>query len=50
MHLNHGGDLLYAGGTDEVVWLDAAAGTLRGRVRVPGLTDLRHTGRDLAQH
>ena len=42
MRLNHGGDLLYAGGTNEIVWLDTASGTLRDRVEVPGLTDLRH--------
>jgi hypothetical protein len=33
---------LYAGGADEVVWLDAGSGTLRGRVPVEGLTALRH--------
>ena len=33
---------LYAGGTDEVLWLDAAAGAVRGRVAVAGLTRLRH--------
>ncbi|UQU64028.1 hypothetical protein COUCH_34485 [Couchioplanes caeruleus] len=42
LQLNPGGDLLYAGGTDEVVWLGATSGTLRGRVGVPGLTNLRH--------
>ncbi|WP_199516453.1 hypothetical protein [Nucisporomicrobium flavum] len=42
LHLNHAGDLLYAGGTDEIVWLDAASGAIRGRVRVPGLQTLRH--------
>jgi hypothetical protein len=42
LQLNRGGDLLYAGGTNEIVWLDTASGTLRDRVKVPGLTDLRH--------
>ena len=42
MRLNGTGDLLYAGGTDEIVWLDTASGTLRDRVEVPGLTELRH--------
>ncbi|MGK5681148.1 YncE family protein [Actinoplanes sp. URMC 104] len=31
---------LYAGGDDEVVWLDAASGRLAGRARVEGLTEL----------
>jgi hypothetical protein len=33
---------LYAGGADEVLWLDAAAGAVRGRMAVAGLTRLRH--------
>jgi DNA-binding beta-propeller fold protein YncE len=35
---------VYVGGTDEVVWLDAGSGTLRGRAPVDGLTALRHVG------
>ena len=33
---------VYAGGADEVVWLDAGSGTLLGRAPVEGLTALRH--------
>jgi DNA-binding beta-propeller fold protein YncE len=33
---------VYAGGTDEVVWLDAESGALRGRATIDGLTALRH--------
>jgi hypothetical protein len=33
---------VYAGGTDEIVWLDAASGALRGRAAVAGLTALRY--------
>jgi hypothetical protein len=33
---------VYSGGTDEVVWLDAGSGALRGRAPVDGLTALRH--------
>lgn len=33
---------VYAGGADEVVWLDAGSGTLQGRAPVEGLTALRH--------
>jgi hypothetical protein len=33
---------VYAGGTDEVMWLDAGSGALRGRAAVAGLTALRH--------
>jgi hypothetical protein len=40
--LSRGGARLYAGGDDEVVWLDAGSGTPLGRVAVDGLTALRH--------
>jgi DNA-binding beta-propeller fold protein YncE len=40
--LSRDGTRLYAGGTDEIVWLDTATGTQRGRVPVAGLTGLRH--------
>jgi hypothetical protein len=40
--MSRDGNRLYAGGADEVVWLDASSGTLRGRARVDGLTALRH--------
>jgi hypothetical protein len=33
---------VYAGGADEIVWLDTGSGTLRGRVAIDGLTALRH--------
>jgi hypothetical protein len=33
---------LYLGGADEIVWLDAASGAVRGRAPVTGLTALRH--------
>jgi hypothetical protein len=33
---------LYLGGTDEIVWLDAASGAVRGHAPVTGLTALRH--------
>jgi hypothetical protein len=33
---------VFAGCADEVVWLDAATGELRGRAKVDGLTALRH--------
>ncbi len=33
---------LYAGGTDEVTWLDARSGAVQGRVAVKGLTSVRH--------
>jgi hypothetical protein len=36
------GSRVYVGGTDEVLWLDAASGTVRGRAPVGGLTALRH--------
>ncbi|GAB2597347.1 hypothetical protein Aab01nite_72860 [Paractinoplanes abujensis] len=40
LRLSPDGSRLYAGGDNEVVWLDAASGSLRGRVRVDGLTDV----------
>ncbi|MCO8272800.1 PQQ-like beta-propeller repeat protein [Actinoplanes sp. TRM 88003] len=40
LRLSTDGARLYAGGQNEVVWLDAASGELRGRARVGGLTDL----------
>jgi hypothetical protein len=33
---------IYVGGADEVLWLDAATGSVRGRAPVSGLTELRH--------
>jgi hypothetical protein len=33
---------VYAGVSDEIVWLDAASGALRGRAAVDGLTALRN--------
>jgi hypothetical protein len=33
---------LYAGGRDEVVWLDAKSGAVQGRTAVKGLTSVRH--------
>jgi hypothetical protein len=36
------GSRVYVGGTEEVLWLDAASGTVRGRAPVDGLTALRH--------
>ena len=33
---------IYAGGADEVVWLDASNGTLRGRAPINALTSLRY--------
>ena len=33
---------VYVGGADEVLWLDAATGGVRGRAPVSGLTELRH--------
>jgi hypothetical protein len=33
---------LYAGGSDEVVWLDAKSGAMQGRTAVKGLTSVRH--------
>jgi hypothetical protein len=33
---------VYVGGADEVLWLDAATGGVRGRAPVGGLTELRH--------
>ncbi|GAA3960570.1 hypothetical protein [Actinoplanes auranticolor] len=33
---------IYVGGADEVLWLDAATGGVRGRAPVSGLTELRH--------
>ncbi|MBU2669645.1 hypothetical protein KOI35_39655 [Actinoplanes bogorensis] len=38
--LSRDGSRLYAGGTDEAVWLDTAAGSLAGRARVEGLTEV----------
>jgi hypothetical protein len=35
---------VYAGGTDQVVWLDAGSGVLRGTAPVDGLIELRHVG------
>jgi hypothetical protein len=40
--LNGDGTRLYAGGADEVVWLDAKSGTLIGRAPVADLVELRH--------
>ncbi|BCJ52224.1 hypothetical protein Asp14428_36990 [Actinoplanes sp. NBRC 14428] len=40
--LNRDGSLLYLGGPDGVTWLGTASGEQRDRVRVPGLTVLRH--------
>ncbi|WP_433717329.1 YncE family protein [Actinoplanes sp. CA-051413] len=33
---------VYVGGADEVLWLDAGTGGVRGRAPVAGLTELRH--------
>jgi len=40
--LSRDGARLYAGGNDEVVWLDASSGKPQGRAPVAGLTALRH--------
>ncbi len=40
--LTRDGARLYAGGSDEVVWLDAASGAVQGRAAVPGLISVRH--------
>jgi hypothetical protein len=40
--LSRDGTRLYAGGTDEIVWLDTTSGELRGRSPAAGLTALRH--------
>ena len=40
--LNQDRTRLYAGGADEVVWLDAVTGTLIGRAPVADLMELRH--------
>jgi DNA-binding beta-propeller fold protein YncE len=40
--LSRDGARVYAGGADEVVWLDAGSGTLLGRAAVDGLIALRH--------
>jgi hypothetical protein len=40
--LSRDGRRLYAGGADEVVWLDTGTGELLGRAPVSGLTALRH--------
>jgi hypothetical protein len=40
--LNAGAARLYAGGDDEVSWLDAKSGAVQGRVAVQGLTSVQH--------
>ncbi len=40
LRLNGVGSRLYAGGKNEAVWLDTTSGTLSGRVKVDGLTDV----------
>ncbi|MBM2618809.1 hypothetical protein JIG36_24935 [Actinoplanes sp. LDG1-06] len=40
LRLSPDGSRLYAGGTDEAYWLDAASGALAGRVPVAGLTEI----------
>jgi hypothetical protein len=40
--LSRDGSRLYAGGSGEVVRLDAGSGKLRGRFPVGGMTALRH--------
>ncbi|MCY1142756.1 hypothetical protein OWR29_32580 [Actinoplanes sp. Pm04-4] len=44
VRLSADGARLYAGSENEVVWLDAGSGVLRGRVRVDGLTEILSAG------
>jgi hypothetical protein len=40
--VSHDASRVYVGGAEEVLWLDASTGSVRGRAPVGGLTALRH--------